>query len=56
MFSVWTPVIVNNPDHPRHGQAGTVYATNPATPQEVAVRFDVDSIVVVVPVADLKAL
>ena len=55
-FSVWNAVQVSNEEHPRAGQAGVVFATNPATPDEVAVKFDVDSIVVVVPVADLKAL
>lgn len=55
-FSVWNPVQVVNEEHPRFGQAGTVFATNPATPDEVAVKFDVDSVVVVVPAADLKGL
>lgn len=54
-FSVWNPVIVQG-DHPRAGQAGVVHAINPATPDEVAVRFDLDSIVVVMDVSDLKAL
>lgn len=55
-FSVWTAVQVSNPEHPRAGQAGVVYATNPATPDEVAVRFDADSIVVLMAVTDLRAL
>lgn len=55
-FSVWNAVQVSNDQNPRAGQAGTVFAVNPATPNEVAVRFDVDSVVVLVPVADLRAL
>ncbi len=55
-FSVWTAVQVSNPEHPRTGQAGVVCATNPATPDEVAVRFDSDSIVVLMLVSDLRAL
>ncbi|WP_312129361.1 hypothetical protein [Diaphorobacter nitroreducens] len=55
-FSVWSPVQVTNEDHPRFGQAGIVHAVNPAVPDEVAVRFDVDSQVVAVAVADLKGL
>lgn len=54
-FSVWNPVIVQG-EHPRAGQAGVVHAVNPATPDEVAVKFDIDSIVVVMPVDNLKAL
>lgn len=55
-FSVWNAVIVIGEEHPRKGQAGVVFATNPQTPEEVAVKFDADGIVVIVPVADLKAL
>lgn len=55
-FSVWNAVQVTNPEHERAGQAGVVFATNPQTPEEVAVKFDADGIVVIVPVADLKAL
>ncbi len=55
-FAVWTAVQVKNEEHPRVGQAGTVYDTNPDTPDEVAVKFDADAIVVIVPCADLKAL
>lgn len=55
-FSIWQAVIVSNTEHPRAGQAGTVQGINPATPEEVAVKFDLDNIMVVVPVADLKAL
>lgn len=54
-FSVWNPVIVSG-EHPRAGQAGVVHAINPATPDEVAVKFDLDSIVVVMDVSQLKAL
>lgn len=54
-FSVWNPVIVQG-EHPRAGQAGVVHAVNPATPDEVAVKFDLDGIVVVIDVASLKAL
>lgn len=55
-FSVWTAVIVTGEEHPRKGQAGVVHAVNPNTNDEVAVKFDADSIVVVMAVADLKAL
>lgn len=55
-FQVWDAVMVSNNKHPRKGQAGTVFAVNPAAPDEVAVRFDSDSTVVIVPVADLRAL
>ncbi|WP_422849585.1 hypothetical protein ACOYR4_11315 [Acidovorax sp. M14] len=55
-FSIWQSVQVSNPEHPRFGQAGSVQGINPETPNEVAVKFDLDSIMVVVPVADLKAL
>lgn len=55
-FSIWQSVQVSNPEHPRFGQAGTVQGTNPATPDEVAVKFDLDNIMVVIAVADLKAL
>lgn len=55
-FSVWNAVIVSNPADPRTGQAGVVYAVNPATPDQVAVKFDADSVVAVVNVADLRAL
>lgn len=55
-FAVWTAVQVKNEEHPRFGQAGIVFGTNPATPDEVAVKFDADNIVVVVPCDDLKAL
>lgn len=54
-FSVWNPVIVQG-EHPRTGQAGIVHGTNPATPDEVAVKFDLDGIVVVMHVDNLKAL
>lgn len=55
-YDVWTSVKVKNEEHPRAGQAGTVYATSPDHPEETAVRFDVDSAVVVVASADLQVL
>lgn len=55
-YDVWTSVKVKNEEHPRAGQAGTVYATSPDNPEETAVRFDVDSAVVVVASADLQVL
>lgn len=55
-FSVWDQVQVSNNKHPRKGQAGVIHATNPATPDEVAVKFDADGVVAVVSVADLKRL
>lgn len=55
-FSVWNNVQVKNEEHPRFGQAGPVFATNPAKPDEVAVKFDIDGVVLVVPCDDLKAL
>jgi len=55
-YDVWTSVKVKNEEHPRAGQAGTVYATSPDHPDETAVRFDADSAVVVVDTADLQAL
>lgn len=55
-FSVWQSVQVSNPEHPRFGQAGSVQATTPNNVEEVAVRFDLDSVLVVLNVADLKAL
>lgn len=55
-FSIWQPVKVITEGHPRFGQAGTVQGINPATPDEVAVKFDLDSIMVVINVNDLQAL
>ena len=55
-FSVWDMVQVSNNKHPRKGQAGVVHATNPAAPEEVAVKFDEDGVVIVMDVADLKRL
>jgi len=55
-FSVWTPVQVKREDHERFGQAGTVYEVSPEVPDEVVVKFDVDSNYVAVAVEDLRAL
>ncbi|CAN7410794.1 hypothetical protein [Acidovorax sp. LjRoot194] len=55
-FSVWTAVQVIGEEHPRKGQAGVVHAVNPSITDEVAVKFDSDGVVLVVAVADLKAL
>lgn len=56
MFAVWDSVRVKNAEHARAGTAGVVHATNPADPEQVAVRFDVDLIVELVPVIDLERL
>ncbi len=57
MFQVWKAVQVKNPDHPRAGQAGTVFAVNQTThPDAVVVIFDTDSTEESVKVADLAAL
>ncbi len=56
MFSVWTSVKVKTENHERTGEAGTVHATNPAHPDEVAVKFDRDSEIVAVAVTDLQPL
>lgn len=55
-FSIWQSVKVVNPEHPRYGQAGSVQGINPATPDQVAVRFDADAIMVVVDNNDLQGL
>ena len=55
-YDVWTSVKVKNEDHARAGQAGIVYANSPEHPEETAVRFDSDSAVVVVALADLERL
>lgn len=55
-FSVWQAVQVSGEEHPREGLAGVVHALNPAVTDEVAVKFDVDGVVIVMAVADLKAL
>ena len=48
---------MKNPDHPRAGQAGTVFAVNQTThPDAVVVIFDTDSTEESVKVADLAAL
>ena len=57
MFDVWKAVQVANPENARNGEAGTVFAVNREKhPDSVAVKFDSDNTVEVVPVADLKAL
>lgn len=56
MFQILQSVQVTNPDHERHQQAGAVWMIDQAAPDSVNVRFDVDSEVVAVDVADLKAL
>ena len=55
-FNIWQAVKVINEQHGRFGQAGTVYGTNPETPDQTAVKFDSDSIVAVIDNADLQAL
>lgn len=67
MFQIWQSVQVKNPAHPRgnksgdpqleaNGDAGVVFSTDPANPNEVAVRFDLDQRVELVQVADLRTL
>lgn len=57
MFNVWKSVSVTNPEHPRAGQAGTVFAVNAEThPDEVTVKFDADGTLEAVKNADLKGL
>ncbi|WP_183026957.1 hypothetical protein [Variovorax sp. UMC13] len=56
MFGVWDAVKVTAQDHARAGQAGVVFATKADHPDEVAVRFDADSAVVLVSVTDLQRL
>lgn len=55
-MNVWAQVKVIGKDHPREGQAGTVFAVNPGLPGEVVVRFDLDDTRESVAVADLVAL
>lgn len=55
-MDIWQSVQVTNEDHPRFNTAGTVQQRNPAAPDEVGVRFDADSVLEVVQVADLKSL
>lgn len=55
-MDVWKSVQVTADGHARNGEAGTVFAVNKKLPDEVAVRFDVDGVVEIVQVADLKAL
>lgn len=56
MFQVWQSVQVINENHPRKGQAGTVFAVNKDKPDEVVVKFDLDGEQQAVQVADLKGL
>lgn len=56
MYPVWASVIVKNEESGRAGQAGVVHGTNPADPDQVAVRFDTDLVVELTPVVDLKRL
>ena len=56
MLGVWNSVKVKNPDHARDGTAGVVHAVNPAELDKVAVRFDLDLVIELVPVADLERL
>lgn len=67
MFQVWNSVQVKNPNHARgsksedpaektKGQAGTVFAVDPANPLEVVVKFDRDGVTEAVLVEDLLGL
>lgn len=54
---VYTPVLVNNPDHPRNGQAGSFQGANKDAPDTRGnVRFDVDGATEATAYADLKLL
>jgi hypothetical protein len=55
-YSIWQSVKVTNEEHARAGQAGTVHATSLKHPDEVVVKFDVDSTEEAVAVADLIGL
>jgi hypothetical protein len=55
-ISIWASVQVSNVEHARHGAAGIVFGHHPKHPDEVAVRFDEDSAIFIVPVADLSIL
>ena len=54
-MNVWTSVQVKDPDHPRVGEAGIVYAIE-ADPQSVVVRFDLDMALESVRIAELQIL
>lgn len=56
MFGVWNSVKVISEDNPRENTAGVVHAVNPADPEQVAVRFDSDLIIELVPVIDMVRL
>jgi hypothetical protein len=56
MRQVWTPVEVKTEGHSRFGQAGTVFAVDPANEEEVVVRFDAGGQREAVKIADLQAL
>lgn len=56
MFSVWTAVIVSNPEAEHAGKAGVVHATNAEKhPDAVVVKFD-EGTITEVSTKDLKAL
>lgn len=56
MFQVWQSVKVKTESHARFNTAGVVFSVDPSKPDEVGVRFDLDSQVQLVAVADLQAL
>ncbi len=55
-YPVFTSVQVKNPDHPRAELAGIVCGWDPAHPDQIAVRFDVDGAEQAVALADLRKL
>lgn len=55
-YPVFTSVQVKNPEHPRADQAGIVSGWDPAHPDQVAVRFDIDQAEQAVALADLRKL
>lgn len=56
MLQIRTSVKVKNPDHPRAGTAGQTWQTDPAKPDQIGVKFDIDDQVEFVDLADLQAL
>lgn len=56
MRQVLASVQPKNPDHPRAGQAGVVWVIDPANTDEVGVKWDVDQVVTVEKIADLRQL
>lgn len=56
MRQVLASVQPKSPDHPRAGQAGVVWVVDPTKPDSVGVRWDIDQVVTVEAIADLRQL